>query len=98
LAAPSSEGFRGVCIRYFTPAPGILTSIENEELLTPSPIVYDAAIYCKKGDKIPEVRSSLDRSGHVIVTAPTAQEAIAQADELVSRVRLITQSPSKSAK
>ena len=79
------EAPKGVCIRYFTPQPGRLTAIHNQELLNDSH-VYDAEIYHQVGDMIPEVRSSLDRSGHVIVTAPTVQEAIKRADELIKKV------------
>ena len=79
------EAPKGVCIRYFTPQPGRLTAIHNQELLNGSH-VYDAEIYHQVGDMIPEVRSSLDRSGHVIVTAPTVQEAIKRADELIKKV------------
>ena len=76
------EAPKGVCIRYFTPKPGRLVAIHNQELLNDSH-VYDAEIYHQIGDMIPEVRSSLDRSGHVIVTAPTVQEAIKRADWIV---------------
>ena len=79
------EASKGVCIRYFTPQPGRLTAINHLELLN-DPHVYDAEIYHQVGDMIPEVRSSLDRSGHVIVTAPTVQEAIKRADEIISKV------------
>lgn len=54
--------------------------------------VYDAEIYHQVGDIIPEVKSSLDRSGHVIVTAPTAMEAIKRAEELITEVRIKTES------
>ncbi len=80
---------KGVCIRYFTPTPGRLVAINNEDLLNDSH-VYDAEIYHQVGDVIPEVHSSLDRSGHVIVTAPTAQEAIKKADEIISKVQFTT--------
>ena len=80
------EAPKGVCIRYFTPQPGRLTAIHNQELLNDSH-VYDAEIYHQVGDMIPDVRSSLDRSGHVIVTAPTVLEAIKRADEIVSKVK-----------
>jgi hypothetical protein len=42
------------------------------------------------GDIIPEVKSSLDRSGHVIVTAATVKEAIKLADSMIEDVKLIT--------
>lgn len=80
-----TEPKHGVCIRYFTPVPGRLTAISHKELLD-NPHVYQAEIYHKAGDIIPEVRSSLDRSGHVIVTHDTVLEAIALADEIVEGV------------
>lgn len=81
---------QGVAIRYFSPVPGVVKAIENEELLKRQD-VYDAEIYVKPGDTVKEVKSSLDRSGHVIVTAPTAKEAISIAEELVTSVKIITE-------
>jgi len=83
------EEKQGVCIRYFTPKPGKLISIENTILLKDSH-VYDAEIYYQTGEKIPEVHSSLDRSGHVIVTDVTVDKAINRADEIISKVKFIT--------
>ena len=81
---------QGVAIRYFTPKPGVVKKIENEAALKQSE-VYDAEIYVKPGDTVKEVKSSLDRSGHVIVTAPTAKEAINIAEGLTSSVKIITE-------
>ena len=83
------EDKHGVAIRYFTPKPGIVKSIEHAELLNRQD-VYDAEIYIKEGDKVCEVKSSLDRSGHVIVTAGTPQEAIKVAERLVEDVKILT--------
>ena len=76
---------QGVCIRYFCPKPGVLKSISNTEVLD-DPRVYEWEIYHKVGDIIPEVTSSLCRSGHVIVTEETPQKAIAYAESLISEV------------
>lgn len=81
---------QGACIRYFTPKPGVLKAVEGAENLKRS-FVYDAEIYHKVGDVIPEVRSSLDRSGHVIVTGETAEIAIGLADDLINQVKFITE-------
>ena len=86
---PKTKG-QGVCIRYFTPKPGLLKAIENEIALERSD-VYDAEIYHHIGDTIPEVRSSLDRSGHVIVTGETAEIAIGLVDNLINQVKFITE-------
>lgn len=76
---------QGVCIRYFCPKPGVLKSIKNTEALK-DPRVYEWEIYHKAGDVIPEVTSSLSRSGHVIVTEETPQKAIELAERLISEV------------
>lgn len=86
--APKSNP-QGVAIRYFTPKPGRVLAIENEDAMS-RPDVYDAEIYVKPGDVVREVKSSLDRSGHAIVTAPTASQAIDLADHLISAVKIVT--------
>ncbi len=85
-----TEPKHGVCIRYFTPKPGKLIAIQNTDILKDSH-VYDAEIYHLPGDMIPEVKSSLDRSGHVIVTDETVEGAIKLADKIISDVNFITE-------
>lgn len=80
---------QGVCIRYFCPKPGKLMNISNTEVLD-NPHIYESEIYCKAGDEIPEVTSSLCRSGHVIVTEETPQKAIKLAEKLISEVKFET--------
>lgn len=79
---------QAVCIRYFCPKPGLLKDITNTEAMN-DPRVYDWEIYCKKGDTIPEVTSSLSRSGHVIVTEQTPQNAIEFAEELIKDINFV---------
>ena len=80
---------QGVAIRYFTPVSGVVKDIVGEDLLK-RPDVYDAEIYVKPGDEVREVKSSLDRSGHVIVTAETAKDAIKVAESLIEAVKIET--------
>lgn len=84
-----TEQKHGVCIRYFTPKPGKLVKIEGDEALRNS-CVYDAEIYYKVGDLIPEVKSSLDRSGHVIVIDIDAHAAIERAERIINDIKFIT--------
>ena len=81
---------KGACIRYFCPKPGKLVSISNLEALD-DPRVYKKKIYVQVGDMIPEVTSSLCRSGHVIVTEETPQKAIALAEKLITDVKMETE-------
>ena len=85
-----TEEKHGVCIRYFCPKPGKLVSISNTEVLN-DPRVYLWEIYHKEGDMIPEVTSSLCRSGHVIVTEKNAKSAIAYAESLLNEVKMETE-------
>lgn len=80
------EDKHGVCIRYFAPQPGRLTAIEGLTALNDTH-VYDAEIYVKPGDDIKEVKSSLDRSGHVIVTDETVQQAIKRAESILETIK-----------
>ena len=81
---------QGVCIRYFCPKPGKLVSISNTEVLD-DPRVHEWEIYHQVDDEIPEVTSSLCRSGHVIVTEETPQKAIAYAESLLNEVKMETE-------
>ena len=81
---------KSVCIRYFCPKPGKLVSIGNTEILK-DPRVYLWEIYHKVGDVIPEVTSSLCRSGHVIVTEETPQKAISLAENIIHNVKMETE-------
>ncbi len=48
-------------------------SIENEGMLQAAN-VYEGEVCVKPGDLVSEVKPPFDRSGHVIVTAPTVAE------------------------
>lgn len=80
---------KSACIRYFCPSPGKLISVSNVKALD-DPRVYKKMIYVKVGDMIPEVTSSLCRSGHVIVIEDTPQKAIKLAEKLISEVKFET--------
>ena len=80
---------KGACIRYFCPKPGRLISVSNIEVLD-NPHVYKKEIYVHEGDIIPEVTSSLSRSGHVIVIEKTPQKAIELAERLIREVKFDT--------
>ena len=80
---------KGACIRYFCPKPGRLISVSNTEVLD-DPHVYKKEIYVHEGDIIPEVTSSLSRSGHVIVIEKTPQKAIELAERLIRKVKFDT--------
>ncbi len=77
----------GVCIRYFCPEPGRLLSVVGAEKLEMDENIYNYEIYCHEGDIIHEVKSSGDRSGHVIVTGESATSAINHAENIIASVK-----------
>ncbi len=81
---------QGVCIRYFCPKPGKLVSIRNTRVFDDHR-VHEWEIYHQVGDEIPEMTSSLCRSGHVIVTEETPEKAIAYAESLLDEVKMETE-------
>lgn len=81
---------KGVCIRYFCPSPGKLRSISNIEVLNDTR-VFEWDIYRKVGEIIPEITSSLSRSGHVIVTEDSPEKAIVLADNLIRKIYFETE-------
>lgn len=80
---------QGVCIRYFCPKPGKLVDIRNLDVLNDKR-VFDWEIYRHIGDVIPEITSSLSRSGHVVVTEESPQKAIELAERLINDVIMET--------
>lgn len=84
------EESKAACIRYFCPSPGKLTEIKHLDCLL-IPEVYSYEIYCKPGDIISEVRSSLNRSGHIIVTGENIEDATKLCDSLINSIEFRTE-------
>jgi len=82
----SSQNIKGAAIRYFIPKPGILTKIYINENISKFNTIHEIEIYRKSGESIPEIRSSLDRSGHVISIGKDANEAILNAEFVLNNI------------
>lgn len=85
------ENKQSVCIRYFCPKPGKLISINNTDILRDEKVYSYEFYYTKPGYVIPEIKSSLDRFGHVIVTNKTPQLAVEFAEQIINDVNIITE-------
>ena len=81
---------QGAAIRYFIPKPGIVKSIDNLEEANHD-YVYDFEIYKQIGEEVPIVKSSIDRSGHVITVGKNAQEAVCRAEHIIKNVNILTE-------
>lgn len=80
----------GVCIRYFTPKPGLFEKINNIDCLNDKR-VYDYEFYnTQVGYYVPEIKSSLDRFGHVIVMDKTSILAKQFAEYIIDNIDIVT--------
>lgn len=80
----------GVCIRYFTPKPGLFEKINNIDCLKDKR-VYEYEFYNTQiGHYVPEIKSSLDRFGHVIVMDKTSILAKQFAESIINNINIIT--------
>lgn len=77
---------QGAAIRYFTPPAGLLKSINFPDELLFDTNIYAFEVYKNVGDIIPDLRSSLDRSGHVIATGENAYDAITNAENALNQI------------
>lgn len=87
---------QGACVKYFTPGPGVVRAIEgdlSEEVLKGKACgwLQQLEIYPKVGDRVNDICSSSDRSGHVITTGNDALEAIRRAELILGLVRIVTE-------
>lgn len=80
----------GVCIRYFTPKPGLFEKINNIDCLKDKR-VYEYEFYNTQiGHYVPEIKSSLDRFGHVIVMDKTSILAKQFAEFIINNIDIVT--------
>jgi len=79
---------RGSAIRYLQVSPGVIASIEGVEAAGSVRGVVDVHLDMSPGDRVPELRSSSDRVGHVVAEGASAREAAEAAEKALSRIRV----------
>lgn len=84
------EPSRGAAVRYLTPPPGRVVSVEGWDEVRAHPAVLHAELSIGPGAEIPPLRCSGDRVGLIVVGAETSTRARELAEELVSAVRFVT--------
>lgn len=82
---------QGAAIRYFTPNPGMITSISDIDKWHNDKQVIDLQMYVTIGDRVKSLQSSLDRCGHVITIGKSADEAIALAESIINDIEFIVE-------
>ena len=81
---------KGVAIRYFFPKPGIISAINNVDILRANEWVYRIGFFVKPGDTISHVTNHTKRAGFVITSGKTKAEAIKNAKTIVDTVEILT--------
>jgi len=79
---------RGSAIRYLRVPPGVIASIDGAEAAASVSGVVDVHFDMNPGDRVPELRSSSDRVGHVVAEGPGAREAAEAAEKALSRIKV----------
>ena len=82
---------KGSAIRYFNPAPGVITDISGVEEALKIDGVQDISFVKKAGDTVGTIGSSTDRVGFVIAQGKTAKEAIAICESVCQTVKIKTE-------
>ena len=67
---------QGAAIRYIILPTGTISEIPNNFKLTKRDNLQDFELYIKPGSKIPPLRSSIDRSGHIITSGIDGKDAM----------------------
>lgn len=80
---------QGSCVRYITPRPGVVKSIQK--VVEIPEYVKEYEVYKQIGETVSEVCSSLDRSGHVIAVGKDAKEAIKNVEDIIHRTIVVTE-------
>jgi hypothetical protein len=87
MAAPA----RAAAVRFFSPPPGKVLSIEGFDVARRHPAVVHSELKVAVGDTIAPLCASDDRVGSLVVEAFSAAEATDLAARLISSVRFITE-------
>ncbi len=76
--------------RYLFPKPGRVRDIKIPEWIKSSPVLEFIDIRVKKGDIISKIENHPSRSGLVITSGLTKQDAVNNAEKIISAIQIIT--------
>lgn len=79
---------KGSAIAYFDACNGVIRQIEGVEEARQIPGVKEISIVHQVGERIGEIRNSVDRIGFVIAQGETAEEAVRICNEAMQAVRI----------
>lgn len=79
---------RAAAIRFFTPAPGKVKTISGIHRWRGQPGIVNLHLPLKEGDTVDEIRDSFTRSGYVLASAATADQAMELCDSVIRGVTI----------
>lgn len=80
---------KGAVYRFFTPKPGIIKAIEGLEEAKKLKGVLDIGIFKNVGDTVNSLENSLERTGFVVTSGKTREEAILNANKVEDTIKFI---------
>ena len=80
---------KGSAIRYFKTGEGVVESIEGVEEAQQMPGVVQVSIVHGIGEKVGEIKNSVDRAGFMIAQGKDADEAAEIAERTMTQIRII---------
>ena len=78
---------RGAAIRFIQSSVGVIKSIKGIDAVKKDSNVIEFVLLKRVGDKISEIRNSLDRIGYVITQGNTREEAVRFCEQAVEKIQ-----------
>ncbi len=82
---------KGSAIRFLTPDPGYVVSINGVNEAQRKPGIKDVLVSVNIGDEVKEIESSLNRSGYVIAQAEDAFSAVKACENAMQSILILTE-------
>lgn len=77
---------KGAVYRFFNPPQGILKGVEGIEDVAKMSGVLDVGVIKKPGDKVGDLKNSLERAGYIVVTEINRESAVILANQLEQQI------------
>ena len=78
---------RGAAIRFIQSSVGVIKSIKGIDAVKKDSNVIEFVLLKRVGDKISEIRNSLDSIGYVITQGNTREEAVRFCEQAVEKIQ-----------
>lgn len=84
--APKPKGV--AAIRFLTPPSGVVKNITGAEEIKNHPAIKELVVSVKPGEKVSDIKHSLDRPGYIIVQANNLKETVDLCDQMMGKIQI----------